>query len=216
MATKNEEHFRPDEWVDFVNGNLSADQRKTIEQHLNEECIPCSNLASLWARVRQLAKSESSYEVPESSLRHVRSAFRILAPTTVYDKLVEVPRLLFDSLWQHVAVGVRAGAGDQRRLVYEASGVAIEISCEEMLDSNRLTVVGQVCARTSQRARLSDVPVVITSNGSVVARTKTNEFGEFQLNFARANDLRISLGIAEGQTLCIPFDDYKISSEDQP
>ncbi len=198
-------HFAAEEWVDFVNGQLSTERMQTMQQHLDAHCGTCSKVVELWQHVRQAAQRESRYEAPESAVRHVRNAFAMAQPLEGKRRF-EIPRLVFDSLWQPAAVGVRSAASTPRRLVYRAGEVAIEMQIEPEPHSERINIAGQLSNATQQGEGLTEIPVVVTGPKGKIAEASTNRFGEFQLGFVPEAGVRISFGVADGNDLSVPLD----------
>ncbi len=91
-------HFVTEEWVDFLNSQLSPQQMEPMQAHLKTGCKRCSQLFETWSLVSQAAKREPDFEVPESAVRHVLNAFAIMAESKSTDRAFEIPRLVFDSL----------------------------------------------------------------------------------------------------------------------
>jgi hypothetical protein len=205
MAGTENKHFAADEWVDFVNGALSAERTQTMQRHLDSDCRRCSKVVELWGRVRQAAKRESEYEAPESAVRHIRNAFAMAQPLEA-KRSFEIPRLVFDSLWRPAAVGVRSTASTPRQVIYKAGEIAIEMQLEPEPNSERINIAGQVSSSARQGEGLSEIPVIVTSPNGKIAEASTNKFGEFQLGFVPREGLRISFGLVGEKELSIPLD----------
>lgn len=206
MAGKGRKHYSPEQWVDFVNGMAAAELMKAMQAHVDEKCSGCLETVQLWTRVKQTARRESAYEVPESAVRHVRMAFGLLAPMREQKRALEIPRLIFDSLWQPSVAGVRSGAGMPRQVLYKAGEVAIEMSVEPEPFSERISIAGQVYDTAKQGEGFGEIFVCVTDRKGTVVQTKTNRFGEFQLSFVPEEGLRISFGLINGKDLSIPLD----------
>jgi hypothetical protein len=136
----------------------------------------------------------------------VLNAFAIAAEPKTKSGFFEVPRLVFDSLWQPALAGVRSGAVAPRHLLYRAGEVSIELVLEPEPPSERVHITGQVSSSGSKQPAFAQVPIVLhTSNAKVVEAT-TNPLGEFQLGFEPQEGLRISFGSVAGRELTIPLD----------
>jgi hypothetical protein len=206
MRRKKMKHFASEEWVDFVNKQLSPLQTESMQRHLETGCQPCSKLLNTWILVRETAQRESDLQVPESAVQHVLNAFAIAAEPKTKSGFFEVPRLVFDSLWQPALAGVRSGAVAPRHLLYRAGEVSIELVLEPEPPSERVHITGQVSSSGSKQPAFAQVPIVLhTSNAKVVEAT-TNPLGEFQLGFEPQEGLRISFGSVAGRELTIPLD----------
>jgi len=206
MAGREHRHFVSEDWVDFVNEQLSQGQMQKMQRHLDAGCAKCSKVVDLWQRVRHVARRESQYDAPESAVRHLRNAFVVMAEPRGAKGRFEIPRLVFDSLWQLAAAGVRSAGSTSRQVLYRAGEIVIEMRLEPELYSERVNIAGQVCNTALQGEGLAQVPVAVTSSNGKVAEATTNQFGEFQLGFVPEEGLRISFGPVDDKELSIPLD----------
>jgi anti-sigma factor RsiW len=197
--------FAAEEWVDFVNGHLSTERMQTMQRHLETDCKACAKVVELWQQVRQTARRESRYEAPESAVTHVRNAF-VAAQPIGNKRPFAIPRLVFDSLWQPAAVGVRAAHSTPRRLIYKAGEITIEMQIEPELHSERLNIAGQVSNTAQQGQGLAEVRVSVSSSKGKLAEVATNQFGEFQLGFVPETGTRISFGGVGHDELTVPLE----------
>jgi hypothetical protein len=201
-------HFAAEDWVDFVNGQLSSERMKTMQLHLGAGCGTCAKILELWQSVRQTAKRESRYEAPESAVKHVKNAF-VCAQPLRNKPLLEIPRLVFDSLWQP-AVGVRSAHNTPWRLIYKARQITIEMQIEPEPHSERLNIAGQVSNTAQQGEGLSEIRVSVNGPKGKIAEVATNQFGEFQLGFVPETGARISFGVGDHE-LTVPLDGIAVS-----
>jgi hypothetical protein len=211
MKGKDKKHFSSEQWVDFVNGKLSATLAQAMQRHLDDNCGRCSKILETWSRVRNAAKREAAWEPPESAVRHIKNAFQMLGKPSKQKRSFEIPRLIFDSLWQPAMVGVRSAACTPRQVLYRAGEVAIEMRLEPELQSERVNVTGQVLNAVKRGEGFGKLVVLVSSNKGIVAETKTNNLGEFYLSFVPTVGLRISFGSVQGRDLSIPLDARGVS-----
>lgn len=205
MTEKGRKHYGSEEWVDFVNRSLSAEQMRAMQRHLDGKCRDCSKVFQTWTRVREVASRESGYEAPESAVGHVRGSFSILERRAKQERAPEIPRLVFDSFWQPALAGIRSAAVAPRQVLYRAGELSIEMRVEPEPLSERMSVVGQIYNTTKQDESLAEILVVVKNSQSTVAETKTNRFGEFQLSFIPDDGLRISFIVVKNRDLSIPL-----------
>jgi anti-sigma factor RsiW len=205
MSRTDKKHFATEEWVDFVNGQLSTERTQMMQRHLNTECAKCSKVVLFWQQVRQTAKRESDYEAPESAVRHVRNAFAMAQPLEGKRRF-EIPRLVFDSLWSPAAVGVRSASSTPRQLIYRAGEIAIEMQMQPEAHSDRISIAGQLSNAAQQGAGLAEIPVIVTSPNGKIVEASTNRFGEFHLGFVPEAGARISFEVAGENDLSVPLD----------
>ena len=204
MTGKKKKHFASEEWVDYVNGAISRQRKSAMQQHLDADCRECFRAFELWQRVSHVAGRESSYEGPESAVRHVRNAFVIAQPPQTQRRL-EIPRLVLDSLWRPAVAGVRS-ASTPRQVIYRAGNIVIEMQLEPVPNTEKINVAGQVSRDEKQGQGLAEILVVVSTPKGSLAEASTNRFGEFQLCFVPEESMRISFGVADGKDLSIPLD----------
>lgn len=199
-------HFASEEWVDFVNKQRSPQQIASMQDHLETGCEPCLKLFNTWSLVRDAAKREGDIQVPESAVQHVLNAFAVAAEPKKTSSIPEIPRLVFDSLWQPALAGVRSGAAAPRHLLYRAGEVSIELVVELEPPSERVHIAGQDSTTASPQPGCAQVSIVLHTGNQKVVEAATNRLGEFQLGFVPQEGLRISFGSLAGRELTIPLD----------
>jgi hypothetical protein len=206
MARKNKGHYRDEEWVDYANENVPAEKRQAMSEHLSTRCQPCAKAVKTWSHVREAAKREATYEAPGSAVQHVRNVFRLVAGEKKQRRLGDLPRLVFDSLWQPAMAGVRSSASTARQVLYRTKDVTIEMRIEPEQLSESLNVIGQISSVQSHGEGIPEVGVVVGGKANVIAEARTNRFGEFQCSFVPEEGLYIQFAVSEGKTLSIPLD----------
>jgi hypothetical protein len=114
-------------------------------------------------------------------------------------------RLVFDSMNQPLTVGVRSGASESRQVAFEAEGTMVDLVLDKRPQSGTISLVGQVVDKGGAKIAPRQVAVIVwTETGQPLAETSANEFGEFQLEFAAQDRLRLSVEIAGHQPIRIP------------
>ena len=206
MTGKDKKHFIAEEWVDFVNERLSSEKMQVMQRHLGTGCGKCSKVFEVWTRVRQAANRESKFEAPESAVRHVRNAFALMTEPKKNKRRFEIPRLVFDSLWQPAAVGVRSAPSAPRQVLYSAGAIAIEMRLEPLPNSELINVTGQISNGALKGEGLAGISVLVNSSKRKVTEARTNQFGEFQLSFVPETGLRIFFAVENKKDLSISLD----------
>lgn len=208
MAKKerNTKHFATEEWADFANSQVPNERREAMRRHLDTGCKDCASLLALWTRVGQAAKREPNYQPPDSAVRHVRRAFAMLTERKGSRSVFEIPRLVFDSLWQPAIAGVRSAALAPRQLLYRAGECAVEMRIEAEPGSERVNIAGQVSSASSQGEGMAQVPVVVAGAKGTLAETSTNGFGEFHLAIVPEGSMQLSLDLPNGRRVSIPLE----------
>jgi tRNA A37 threonylcarbamoyladenosine synthetase subunit TsaC/SUA5/YrdC len=102
-------------------------------------------------------------------------------------------------------VGVRSGASDSRQLVFDAEGTMVDLVLDARPQSGTISLVGQVVDKGGTKVAARQVAVILwTETGQPLAETSANEFGEFQLEFAAQDRLRLSVEIVGHRPIRIP------------
>jgi anti-sigma factor RsiW len=190
-------HFEITEWADFVRGLVSPAQREAMEQHLNGGCDKCGRIADVLGRVSQLAVAEKRNEVPDFAVHCARAIFALEQPrhVRVLDRLAGF--LVFDSFREPLPAGVRSQHRVSRQTLYEAGDYSIDLRQEHERGNSRATMVGQIASRKEPGRALAGVSVVLSAGNSVLAKTVSNQFGEFQMDYPPARDMRLEIGAGE-------------------
>ena len=166
--------------------------------HLAGGCRKCRRSAEILGRIARLAAAECRYEVPEFAVHCARSIYGLEQPREVRVPGGLLGRLVFDSFREPLPAGVRSQHRISRQTLYEAGEYALDLRQEQERGAARVSVVGQIASRKEPGRAFAGVPVALFAGASVLARSVSNEFGEFQIEYAPARDLRLDVGVAEG------------------
>jgi hypothetical protein len=204
MKSKRTSHFGAEQWADFVNDQLSSDQRQAMQDHLDAGCEGCVRASTLWRQVEEAAKREALYEAPEWAVRYLRNAFTASELAYATKSSLRIPHLVLDSFWQAAPAGVRSGGGAPRHLYYKSDDIAIEMQVERELNSENVSVTGQVSNAATGGEGLAGLPIQLASARRQLLNASTNKFGEFRLTFAPEKGLQFLLKLKNGETIAIP------------
>jgi hypothetical protein len=188
-------HFGLEEWADFVRGAGDERVRAGMAEHLNAGCSRCAQAADVLGRAARIMAGESQYQVPEHAIRHAKAFFSLQRP-----EARRFPRiralLVFDSALEPLPAGIRSQDRLTRRALYAAGPFLLDLRFEQDPESPMLSLVGQLANRGDAPAEPAGHPVLLAAGNEVVARTVTNRFGEFQIEYEPVPRLR----------LCLPLD----------
>jgi hypothetical protein len=196
-------HFSEQVWTDFVRGVGPSKKNGEIEGHIAGGCAQCVAAVGMWKKVYSIAANEPRFMPPDHAVRMVKVEFA--ASQTQQPSLWTLARLVFDSLSQPLTVGVRSGASESRQLVFDAEGTMVDLVLDTRPQSGTISLVGQVVDKGEAKVAPRQVSVILwTETGQPLAETSANEFGEFQLEFAAQERLRLSVEIAGHKPIRIP------------
>lgn len=200
-------HFSEQVVVDFVRG-VEVQSRAGLDSHLASGCLQCTADVRVLKQVQAIGAREGAYSPPSDAIRMVKVEFEAQkggSPAT----------LIFDSLSQPALAGVRsAGTAAARQMVYEVEGLMVDLRFDRPVRSKCISLIGQVLDQRAPGASLANASVMLwTEKGLVLAETKTNGLGEFQLEFEAENRLRLSIQSVAGTLIRIPLADLSLNQE---
>jgi hypothetical protein len=192
-------HFSETSWADFARNQVSADERMTMQQHLDDGCKICRETLQIWQGIALIAEKERDFTPPTDTVRIVKSQFAAAFP-----RASRGVRLIFDSLLQPVTAGLR-GSVAARQFLYETDEYYIDLRLEPHRAENRGCIVGQVLNRSGAERSAQGVSVSLQEGKQAIAQTSTNQFGEFQLEFSAAGELCVSIGRKQENEILLPL-----------
>jgi hypothetical protein len=193
-------HFSLEEWVDFARDVVKGNQKAAMQTHLESGCKPCAKVLGTWTRVREAAIREKAYQPSESAARTVKGLGAIHIPAKT-----SLARLLFDSFSNPIPAGVRSAATVARQLLYGVGAYRIDLRMEPQMDSDKVSLVGQILNSADPARHAVAVPVVLLKGRKVLAESHTNEFGEFHLQCDLEGSLQLRLTLPHGSEVRIPL-----------
>jgi hypothetical protein len=201
------QHFSELVWADHVRGISSSNCN--VESHLASGCNACAATLGMWKEVSMFAARECNYIPPENAARMAKLEF---AATRVQDNASALTaNLVFDTLSQPALAGVRSVAAAARQMVYEADGVTVDLRFDRQPHSNTIHLIGQVLDRRVPRVSLGHTAVMLwTERGLPILETRTNEFGEFNLEIQAEDHLKLSIQAVGGTIIRIPLTNLKL------
>jgi len=200
-------HFSLEKWTDFANRNVTADERRSMQQHLETGCSSCSHVLAEWRSLKDFAFQELENETPRHAVAFVKSAFKNLGPRRAPGVITTLAQLVFDSVHQTAFSGIRHGSVDSRCLLYRAGPVFIDLSLDLTQSSGHIALQGQVMDSDTKTKGIEEIPVMLQSGQETLARTLTDEFGEFELQCEARKGLQLSVAVNPQKNVLIVLDE---------
>lgn len=191
-------HYGIAQWVDFSRGLVPAVDGAAMQKHLADGCSECEELAEFCSKVSTICQDMATISVPEWVTRNARSIFparKIEAPRRAFRIPVE---LIYDSFLVPAPAGLRATWQVGWQALYRAGDCSLDLRVEPELHSSRAAVIGQISNHTVPGNRMEGIPVYVKSGRSVVAETRSNEFGEFQMEYEQQGRLQLCVHLENG------------------
>jgi hypothetical protein len=201
-------HFSSRDWIDYVRNLASPQDAAAMTSHLKTGCDSCEKEKAAWTKLAAFAKTEAEFEPPENVVAMAKALVQAPKPEKGL-RLREIAELVFDSFLTPQLAGVRSAAGvGSRQLLYRAGEVMIDVRFESSDESERFALTGQVFRDQGSKVGMTRVPISLISGKNELARTATNQFGEFYLEHESADkNLQVSLEVNSEKDVFIPLDE---------
>jgi hypothetical protein len=194
-------HLAPEQIADFARKTLPAADSRDLQQHV-AECPECADLSSLYGRMGLMGAKESIYQPPDSVIRSVKAHFGFVQAA---GRKMSVLEFLFDSFAQPIAAGARASVASARQLLYRVGTVYVDMRVDTEGNSDRASLVGQMLDSAKPGQPVAGVPVVLLEGQKNITSTSSNDNGEFQLQFAVKNNLRLAVAVDKANPVYLPI-----------
>jgi hypothetical protein len=190
-------HFPVSAWTDLARELASQDEAGALRAHLAGGCEPCRNLAGFLIRLAALSGRLAQGAVPENAVRLAKAIFPGYSaePRRVTRILAE---LIFDGRTTAVLAGLRSTWQVGSQSVYRAGDCCLDLRIEPEASTSRAAVIGQISNYRLPANRMSDVTVRLKAGRLVVAEARSNEFGEFQLEYEQQERLQLCVYLDGG------------------
>jgi hypothetical protein len=184
-----------EEWADFARGRAVAEFMTKMQGHLDEGCAPCAEVLGIWTTTLRVASRERDFEAPASGVRFAKALYGIAQP----EKRDSVPllfaRLVFSSFAEPLREGVRGAGSSSSHFLFEEGNWLLDLHVKPLAEGDLISVAGQIFDRVHADRVYEGGAVAVLREKKELARTTTNEFGEFQLEFSQGDDLIITVDL---------------------
>jgi hypothetical protein len=205
-------HYEITEWVDFARDLVSEENAIRMREHLAAGCSPCREVVDFCHKLAHTCRSMASYRAPDSAVRLARAVFPM--PQRAERKQpFRIPiELVFDSFLAPAPAGMRSAWQAGWQALYHAGDCALDLKAEPEVESPQAAVIGQISKRTAPETDMADLLVCLKAGHAVVAETRSNRFGEFQMEYQQQDGLQLWIYL-EGGSSCIQIPIQKFAEE---
>ena len=201
-------HYDITEWLDFVHGLAGEAKHEAMEAHLGTQCAACGAGVARLRKLIEVAMADARYEVPESALHMARALYNLQKPEQVRVLPTLLARLVFDSFREPALEGVRGQQRITRQAMYEAGDYSVDLRLEQERGAATVALVGQIVNRVVPEQKVADIPVVLMAGEEILGRARSNEFGEFQLEYQPRQPLSLHVPVERaGQEIEVRLQD---------
>ncbi|MBI3651862.1 MAG: hypothetical protein HY231_12650 [Acidobacteria bacterium] len=168
--------------LDYLDGNLTADEAARLAWHLNTGCAKCAANQNWYQQTRALAASDDMVEPPAWVTKRALRIFETQRPRLVERLGQALAALVFDSLSRPALAGARSTETSNRQLLYNAGDYSIDL---QIAPSSKASadLVGQILreGETSFES-VANLPLVLSSADKEPFLATTNRMGEFTIS----------------------------------
>ena len=191
-------HFGIIQWVDFTRGVLPEADGMRMQEHLSSGCPECAGIAEFCNKLAGVCETLAPGRVPDAVVQQARSIFQA--------KLIQLPKrqlripveLIFDSFLVPAPAGLRSSWQIGWQALYRAGECSLDLRVEPELHTCRASIIGQVSNHDLPETEMTGVPVYLKSGKVVVAQTRANRFGEFQMEYEQQKRLQLYVYLENG------------------
>jgi hypothetical protein len=184
---------------------VAGDDAAQMRAHLHSGCLECCRLSEFSSKLSMTCTGLASASVPDSSLRLARAIF----PVRMQERPKRGNRLpvemIFDSFLVPSAVGLRSTWQVGWQGLYRAGDCSVDLRIEPELKSSRAAVIGQITSHVQPAVEMGNLPVCLRSGKLVVAETKSNRFGEFQMEYDQQTQLKLCIYLRDSKSIQVPL-----------
>jgi hypothetical protein len=188
-------HFTDEAWFDFARRLLPPEEMSRMHAHLRSGCEKCLALFKLWDAVSETARRESDYEFYGSAVDAAKARYGERWWKPAPPPGAPMAMLVFDSFADAgAAVGIRSIFSGPRHLLYRLGPLTVDLCLRDDVGGGTM-IAGQVLVTSAGGSSAGRGDVSLMRGETTIARTSTNEFGEFQIGSDGGADLRVRLDI---------------------
>lgn len=199
-------HYGIGEWVDFARGLSPEMESEGMRVHLSAGCSECRELADFCNGLSAICGDMAEHTAPEWVVRNALAIYparKRPAPKRAFRLPLE---LIFDSFLAPAPAGLRAAWCRGWQALYRSGDCSLDLRVEPEIHSLRAAVIGQISNHVLPKSYMEGLPVYVKQGRMVVAETRSNEFGEFQMEYEQHGRLQLCVDLENGsKRLLIPL-----------
>jgi len=205
-------HYGIAQWVDFTRGVVTPVERDEMQDHLAGGCHDCRSISSFCDKLAVVCGRVAMTAVPAEVVRQARAIFpsaQVQRPRHVFRIAAQ---LVYDSFLVPSPAGLRSSWQVGWQGLFHAGDCSVDLRVEPELRSQKASVVGQISNHASPGREMSGLPVYLKAGRLVVAETRSNRFGEFQLEYEQQGKLQIWIYL-DGGSKCVQVPLKKLAQD---
>jgi hypothetical protein len=198
-------HYGIAQWVDFARDLVTAEDAAAMRNHA-AACEECRQIADYCSELASICVGMSHNPVPQAVVRRALSVFPLQFAARPRRSFRIPIELIYDSFLRPAPAGLRASWQVGWQALYHAGDCSIDLRIEPELRSLRASVIGQISNHVAPESRMADLPVCLKAGRLVVAETRSNQFGEFQMEYEQQTRLQLCVYLEGGaKSILVPL-----------
>jgi hypothetical protein len=194
-------HYDLTEWVDYARGMTDLERFRQMDEHLAQGCAHCQDLANFCECVKRFYGTMLATTVPDRIMSRANAIFALQRDDSRKVSFL-VPKLIIENVAALSAAGIRTGGSTAWQALYQAGEYALDVRVDpDPTIARAATMVGQVLNHALPKS-FDGMHVALKAGKCVVAESRCNEFGEFQLNYIQRRNLQLFVHL-EQQSTCL-------------
>jgi hypothetical protein len=206
-------HYGIAQWVDFTRKVLPPIEQRAMQDHLAGGCKECQATLGFCEKLAHVCGKLTS-AVPDAALESARAIFPGRRQERPKRSLRIPIELIYDSFLVPAPAGMRSTWQVGWQGLFHAGDCSVDLRVEPELRSPKASVIGQISNHVLPGTEMGDIPVYLKAGKLVVAETRSNRFGEFQMEYVQQGRLQLCIYL-DGGSKCIQMPLKRLAS-DQP
>jgi hypothetical protein len=193
-------HYDVPQWVDFARGVMQGLDVEAMRSHLAGGCSDCGETAQFYETLNQVCRTMVSNPAPDWAVRNAKAIFPAnLRHSRPSFRAVRIPvELIYDSLLAPLPAGLRSSWQTGWQALYQAGECSLDLRVEPEISSGRTAVIGQISNHVKPENTMENTPIILKSGKLPIAETRSNRFGEFQLEYEQQGRLHLHVYLEDG------------------
>jgi hypothetical protein len=198
-------HYGIAQWVDFARGLVTAEDAAAMRKHAST-CQECREMADYCSSLARVCTGMETSDVPADVIRRALSVFPVKFQERPKRSFRIPAELIYDSFLVPAPAGLRSNWQVGWQALYHAGDCSLDLRIEPELRSSRAAVIGQISNHVAPDDHMVGIPVCVKAGRLVVAETRSNQFGEFQMEYEQQNRLQLCVYLEGGaKSILVPL-----------
>jgi hypothetical protein len=191
-------HYGISQWVDFARQLVPDLDGLAMRDHLAGGCSECRELSEFCQNLSGVCMEAAAHPAPDWVVRSAKAIFPVHVQPQRKRSMRLPVELIYDSFLAPAPAGLRSTWQVGWQALYRAGDCSLDVRIEPELASSRAAVIGQISNHIVPNDKMEGIPVCLKAGKLVVAETRSNQFGEFQMEYEQQGRLELCVYLEDG------------------